>query len=49
MNIKENVKKLLRYPYSLIPYKYRLHPSYYSTKNFLKKNFLKKNILNIIN
>ena len=39
MNIKENIKKLLRYPYSLIPYKYRLHPSYYSTKKFLKKNF----------
>ena len=45
MDIKENIKKLLRYPYSLIPYKYRLHPSYYSTKKFLKKNFSsKKNI-----
>lgn len=42
MDIKENIKNLLRYPYSLIPYKHRLHPSYYSTKKFLKKKFSNK-------
>jgi phenylacetate-CoA ligase len=42
MDIKENIKNLLRYPYSLIPYKHRLHQSYYSTKKFLKKKFSNK-------
>lgn len=37
MKLSENLKIFLRYPYSLIPYKYRLHPSYYLTKNFLDK------------
>ena len=40
MDLKENIKKLLRYPYSLLPYKYRLHPSYFLIKNFLKKKKL---------
>ena len=42
MKIRENLKKILRYPYSLIPYKFRLHPSYYTTKRLLKKNELIK-------
>jgi phenylacetate-CoA ligase len=43
MTFNETIKKLLRYPYSLLPYKYRLHNSYYSTKNFLKKKCIEKN------
>jgi phenylacetate-CoA ligase len=42
MDFKHSIKKLLRYPYSLIPYKFRFHPSYHLTKSFLKINFSKK-------
>ncbi|MDC3175462.1 hypothetical protein OA845_02985, partial [Candidatus Pelagibacter sp.] len=40
MEFNKTIKKILRYPYSFIPYKYRYHHSYYSTKNFLKQNKL---------
>ena len=48
MEFNKSLKKILRYPYSFIPYKYRYHPSYYSTKNFLKQNKLnnKKDLRN---
>jgi len=42
MDIKEKIKEVLRYPYSLIPYKYRIHSSYYETKKLLNEKFLKK-------
>ena len=42
MTFNETIKKLLRYPYSLLPYKYRLHNSYFVTKNIIKNNLLNK-------
>jgi phenylacetate-CoA ligase len=42
MTFNETIKKLLRYPYSLLPYKYRLHNSYFVTKKIIKNNLLNK-------
>jgi phenylacetate-CoA ligase len=42
MAFNGTIKKLLRYPYSLLPYKYRLHNSYFVTKNIIKNNLLNK-------